>query len=346
MLAKAAKKYPDIVTQMGNQGASGEGTRWICESIWNGDIGEIKEVHTWTNRPIWPQNMNEPETETVPANLDWKKWLGPIQDVNYSSAYHPWNWRGWWAFGTGAFGDMACHILDCVFRSLKLEYPIKVQASSSKWNKFSPPVAEIVTFVYPERKALEKVTMPEVKIKWYDGGLSPDRPGELNDREMMGDHDGGVIFVGSKGKIMCGCYASNPRILGEEFPKDYQPPKTLRRVQGSHEQDWIRACKEEPSNRTKPYSKFEYAGPFNEMVAMGTVAPRLSMLNRTLEWDGKNMQFTNIADNERMKIPTKYTVQNHNGFPHISSETEIVNVKEYASEMIKANYRSGWELKL
>lgn len=346
ILAQAVKKYPSIVTQMGNQGASAEGTQWICESIWNGDIGEIKEVQAWTNRPIWPQNLNEPEAAEVPDYLDWQNWLGPIPEMPYSPAYHPWNWRGFYASGTGAFGDMACHILDVVFRALKLEYPIKVEASSGKWNKFSPPESEIVSFVYPARKALEKIALPEVTIQWFDGGLTPTRPDALKDREKLGDNDGGVLFLGSKGTIMCGCYANNPRILGDEFPEDYQPPRTMRRVEGSHEQDWIRACKEDPKLRIKPYSSFEFAGPFNEMVAMGTVAPRLSMLNRTLLWDGKTMAFTNIAENERMKIPTKYTIQNQNGFPRIASETELVSVKAYASEMIKPTYRKGWELKI
>lgn len=346
ILAQAATKYPNIVTQMGNQGASFDDTRWICEAIWNGDIGEIKEVQTWTNRPVWPQNLNAPEAEDVPSNLDWKLWLGPIQNQAYNSAYHPWNWRGWWAFGTGAFGDMACHILDPVFRSLKLKYPIKVHASSSKWNVASPPESEIVRFIFPEREALDKVTLPEVSVTWYDGGLTPPRPVELNDREMMGDDGGGVIFIGTKGKIMCGCYGKNPRILGSEFAADYQPPKTLRRVTTNHEGDWIRACKEDPEKRVKPYSKFEYAGPFNEMVAMGTVAPRLGMLNRTLEWDGERMEFTNIESNERMKIPTKYYVENNGGFPQIKSDSEIVNVSEYAQEMIKPTFKKGWELKL
>jgi len=152
ILTQAAKKYPNVVTQMGNQGASAGTTAWACEAIWDGAIGEVKEVHAWTNRPIWPQAMNRPEkTPPVPEGLDWDMWLGPAPNRPYSPLYHPWNWRGWWAFGTGALGDMACHVLHPAFVALELKYPTKIQGSSTKLMLESAPTAEKVQMIFPER---------------------------------------------------------------------------------------------------------------------------------------------------------------------------------------------------
>ncbi|TKG90096.1 Gfo/Idh/MocA family oxidoreductase [Puteibacter caeruleilacunae] len=349
MLTRAAKKY-DVVTQMGNQGASSGHTGWVCESIWNGDIGEIREVHAWTNRPIWPQCLNRPtEKPSVPSELDWDLWLGPAPERPFSPMYHPWNWRGWWDFGTGALGDMACHILDVVVRSLKLKYPTGIQASSTNWNIESGPLAEKITYYFPERKALKKVDMPEVKVTWYDGGLMPDRPFELEDGEAFGDRDGGVMFVGTKGKIITGCYARNPKMLPADKFVDYTPPQTERRVKhgiGGHEKDWIRACKAKASDRETPKSHFEFAGPFNEMVVMGTVAPRLAGLGRILRWDGENMKFTNIKPDEKLKILKVIRINNDGPVPKYEREWVEVNALEYAENMIKRKTRSGWELEI
>jgi predicted dehydrogenase len=349
ILTQAAEKY-NVATQMGNQGSSGDDTAWVCESIWNGDIGEIKEVHAWTNRPLWPQCLNRPEdTPRKPSGLNWVLWLGPAPQRPYSPQYHPWSWRGWSDFGTGALGDMACHILDVVMRSLRLEYPTGIEASSSKWTVESPPEAEKISYYFPKREPYKNVEMPEVKVTWYDGGLMPDRPIELRDGERMGDNDGGVLFVGTKGKIMTGCYAQNAKRLPSEEFADYAPEINERKVNGSiggHEKDWIRACKEDPATRVKTKSHFGYAGPFNEVVVMGTVAARLSGLRRVLKWDGKNMKFTNIGADEKIRIPTIVELDKSRKVPRYNSEYEIKNALDFAQNLINPGPRKGWELKL
>ncbi len=291
MLTEAARKYK-VVTQMGNQGHSGDGIRLICEWIWAGFIGNVREVYAWTNRPIWPQGMERPkDTPPAPQTLDWDLWLGPAPQRPYNPAYAPFKWRGWWDFGTGALGDMACHIVDPVFWALKLKYPTSVEACSTAVNGETAPLASIVRYHFPARG-----DMPAVKLHWYDGGMMPERPEELEANMRMGDEDGGVLFVGDKGKLMCGCYAKSPRLLPREKMSELRnnmPEKTLRRIplgMDGHEKDWIRACKE---GGEAPSSNFDYAGPLTEMVVMGNLAIRSG---RPLEWDGENMKVINFED--------------------------------------------------
>ncbi len=349
LLTEAAHKY-NVATQMGNQGASSGTTAWVCEAIWDGAIGDIKEVHAWTNRPIWPQAMNKPEkTPPVPAGLDWDMWLGPAPNRAYSPLYHPWNWRGWWAFGTGALGDMACHIMDVAVRALKLEYPNGVEASTSRWTIESPAEAQRITYYFPDRKPLDKIKLPKVKLTWYDGGIMPDRPEELLDDQPMGDGNGGVLFVGTKGKIVTGCYAQNPQLLPSAKFKGYKPPRTERRVIGGssgHEKDWIRACKENPAERVETKSSFKFAGPFNEVVVMGTVAARLKGLKRILKWDGENMKFTNIGVDEEVVIPKSVKLDTSKAFPRYQTENVRVKALSYSQHLIKRKPREGWELNL
>jgi predicted dehydrogenase len=346
LLAETAKKYK-VATQMGNQGNSGEGIRQICEWIWSGAIGEVKEAYAWTNRPIWPQGLERPaDKPPVPDTLDWDLFLGPAPYRPYNPIYTPWNWRGWWDFGTGALGDMACHIIDPIFKALKLEYPISVQGSSTQVNNESPPVAEIVRLKFPARENLEKVGMPDVTVSWYDGGLLPSRPPELPNGEIMGrDSNGGCLFIGSKGKLMCGCYASKPILLPySEMDHFQQPPKTLRRVDLGHVMDWVRACKENPENRTEASSNFSYSGPLSEMVLMGVVAVRLQDLKRELLWDGENMKFTNIAESDEIRVVTSDKFEVIDGHPHFDTQTITINANKAAEEYIKHNYREGWSL--
>jgi predicted dehydrogenase len=349
VLTQAAEKYP-VATQMGNQGASNQDTAWMCEAIWDNVIGEIEEVHAWTNRPIWPQALNRPEEgKPVPKYLDWDLWLGPAEERPFHPAYHPWNWRGRWDFGTGALGDMACHIMDVIMRSLRLQYPTGIDGSATKWTFDSPPEAEKISFYFPERKPYKKVNMPAVKVTWYDGGLMPDRPVEMEDGETMGDRDGGVMFVGSKGKIICGCYARNPKLFPRDKFEGYEPQINERLVEGGiggHEKDWIRACKEEPSKRVQTKSHFGYAGPFNEVVVMGTVASRLAGLKRILQWDGENMKFTNIGPEEKLRVPDTVKLDVINDVPRYNSEWKEVNALEYANSLIKRTPREGWELEV
>lgn len=354
LLTALAKKY-GVVTQMGNQGNSFTDIRRVCEWIWSGAIGDVTEVHAWTDRPIWPQGLQRPqETMKVPKTLDWNLFLGPAKYRPYHSAYTPWNWRGWWDFGTGALGDMACHVLDPVFSALKLKYPSKVEASSTLVNIDSPPHAEIIKYTFPARKNMPNVGMPDVEVTWYDGGLLPSRPIELSDGAILGkDSGGGLLFVGTKGKIMTSYYGMQPMLLPEIKMKDFvEPEPILRRIPGSekgpwsgaHERDWIRACKEPAGNRILPGSNFDYAGPFNEMVVMGVLAVRLQSLHQTLEWDGKNMQFTNISDNDKIKVVTKNDFEVIDGDPKFNREFAEMNAKEMANEWINHTYREGWAL--
>jgi hypothetical protein len=241
---------------------------------------------------------------------------------------------------------MACHILDPVFMGLQLGHPEAVQASSTQFNTESAPQAQVVNYKFPEREKKGKLKMPAVHATWYDGGMMPERIPELADGEMMGDWSGGVILEGEKGKIMCGCYGAKPRlwIKGKEATKEYKAPKTIRRIETSHEMDWIRSVKESPENRVEASSNFNYSGPLNEMVVMGNLAVRLQGLHRELKWDGEAMKMTNIGDNDEVEIVTSDTFTIHNGHPSFDTQKEKVNAKQFAEEMIKHEYREGWKL--
>ncbi len=304
MLTEAARKY-GVKTQMGNQGHSGEGIRLVCEWIADGAIGDVYEVHCWTDRPIWPQGIGRPEgTSPIPKTLDWDLWLGTAPWRPYNPAYLPFNWRAWLDFGAGALGDMGCHVMDAAFMSLKLEYPESVQASHSydvqkMWtrvdNKETYPRASIVHYQFPARAG-----MPPVKFHWYDGGILPEIPNDLEIGRKI--PESGTILVGEKGKIMCDTYAESPRLIPESKMNAYKkPPKSLPRIPngaGGHEQDWIRACK----GKGQSCSNFDYAGPFTETVVMGNLA----VLNpgKRLMWDGENMKITNDEKaNAFVKMP-------------------------------------------
>ena len=348
ILRETAMRY-SVATQMGNQGNSDEGIRQICEWIWAGTIGEVTHVDTWTNRPIWPQGLSTPKNDKrIPKTLNWDMFIGTAKWREYHPTYHPWNWRGWWDFGTGALGDMGCHIIDPVFKALLLEYPASVEASSTPFNNDSPPNAEFVRYEFPRRDNLPKVGMPPVTVNWYDGGFLPPRPEELQIVETMGDEGGGCIFYGSKGKIMCGTYAQNPTLLPTvEMANFQQPQKSIRRItnamDGGHEQDWIRACKEDKSARLEASSNFNYAGPLNEMVVMGVLAVRLQSLQRKLLWDGVNMRFTNILPSDNIRVLTNDEFEIVNGDPKFRKDYQTLPALEMAEEWVRHTYRTGWE---
>ena len=347
LLTKLAKKY-NVATQMGNQGSSATDTDLVCEWIWNGEIGEVTKVECATNRPIWPQGLNAPEkADKIPSTLNWDLFTGPAKVRPYNKIYHPWNWRGWWDYGTGALGDMACHIMQPVFTSLNLGYPIKVQGSSTLLLADCAPNAQHVKMVFPARDNMPKVGLPEVEVHWYDGGMMPDRPeGFPEGKELMGPGGGLCIFHGTKDTLICGCYGQKPWLLSGRVPN---APKVCRRVEnamgGGHEQDWIRACKESPSSRVMTKSDFSMSGPMNEMVVMGVLAIRLQTLNKELLWDGPNMKFTNIKDDEVIKIIKKDDFKIVDGDPKFNKIwTDPVPAKQFAEELIKHNYREGWNL--
>jgi hypothetical protein len=292
MLAKAAKEE-GVVTQMGIQGHSAEGGRLICEWIADGAIGEVTEVDAWCSLSYYPWghaswssrwSRRPKETPPVSATLDWDLWLGPAPQRAYHPAYHPRVWRCWWDFGCGMMGDRGAHTLDPVFRALKLGQPTSVDANSLDLNPDTHPVASIVTYRFPRRGNL-----PPVKLTWYDG-LRPPRPEELEDGRRMGHTEGGSLFKGTKGKLVAGVYGEGPRLIPESAMKAYEmPARTIPRVNGSHEQDWVRACKE----GGKAGADFEYSGPLTEMCLLGNVARRM---DARIEWDAENMKVTNLPE--------------------------------------------------
>ena len=342
LLTNLAKKHK-VATQMGNQGSSGEGVNLVCEWIWNGEIGEITKVEAFTDRPIWPQGLNAPEkVDKIPSTLNWDLFTGPAKVRPYNALYTPWNWRGWWDYGTGALGDMACHILHPVFKGLKLGYPTSAQGSSTMLLQDCAPQAQYVKLIFPARDNMPKVSMPEVEVHWYDGGLKPNFPKGWPQGKNMNDAGGGVIFHGTKDTLICGCYGKDPWLLSGRKPN---APKVCRRVETSHEMDWVRACKEDASSRILTASDFSEAGPFNEMVVMGVLAVRLQNLNKELLWDGQNMKFTNINAEETIKILKKDDFKIVDGDPKFNKIwTDAINAQEFAQELIKHTYRDGWKL--
>jgi len=282
-MGEAARTYK-VATQMGNQGQASEGTRLMCEWIWDGAIGPVREVHAWTDRPggRWPQGVERPkETPPVPKTLNWDMWLGLAPYRPYNPIYLPFRWRGWCDFGTGALGDMGCHVLDPVFRALKLGHPTSVRAECTPFNHDSYPIASTIYYEFPARG-----DMPPLKLTWYDGGRLPQRPEELEPGRRM--PESGTIFVGDKGKIISDEYSGAPRIIPESKMKAYKvPPKTLPRSIGHHN-EWVEACK-----GGKPAgSNFEFASLMTQVVLLGNVALRAG---EKLQWDGQNMKVTNVS---------------------------------------------------
>ena len=351
LLTKLAKKH-NVATQMGNQGASGAGVAETCEILWSGAIGDVTRVESFTDRPIWPQGLNTPERgDWVPDTLNWDLFTGPAKMKPFNEVYHPWNWRGWWDYGTGALGDMACHILHPVFEGLKLGYPTKVQASSSLLLNDSAPVSQAVKLTFPSRGRQGKMKLNEVDVHWYDGGIKPMLPDNWPAGKNPNKSGGGTFFYGTKDILHVGCYGVEPELLSG---KKINAPKTERRVEeemnlkwnnGAHEMDWVRACKESAENRKPCTSDFAEAGPFNEMVVMGVLAVRLQALNKVLQWDGENMKFTNIGANEEIKTVIKDGFKIHDGHPTFNKDwTDPMNALAYSEELVKHTYRDGWSL--
>ncbi len=300
-LREAAKRY-NVVTQMGNQGQSDEGVRMTKEWLDAGAIGQVREVHCWTDRPIWPQGIQRPEPEPVPDHLDWDLWIGPVKKRPYSSNYHRFSWRGWWDFGTGALGDMGCHILNAPFYALELDNPVSVYASFNRPN-LSPRVPgprynaydKVKDETFPSSsmvhyKFAEKSHRGEIDLHWYDGGLKPKRPEAFEMRRSFPGN--GALYIGDKGVLMSsGWLGGSPRLVPETAMQEFElPPKTIERIDCSHQQNWVRACK----GQGKPTSDFEYASDLNEVVLLGNLAIRSE--GDLVQWDRKNMKVTNIPD--------------------------------------------------
>ena len=288
-----------VATQMGNQGHSGNGVRDLCEMIWSGAIGPVREAHVWTNRPSWPQGIAAPlPTMPVRDNLDWDLWLGSAPERPYSDKYSPHNWRGWYDFGAGALGDMACHIMDPAFWALKLyeapSYRVECVKVDGK-NEQTFPNGEVIKYSYPARGA-----MPPVEVYWYDGGHLPPRPEGVPDDEQVGDGEwggrtNGSYFKGDDGYLTAGEYGGRPRLLPNARMAEYvKPDPSIPRVRAqNHYGNWIAACK----GGEAAGSNFEYSGPFTEMVLMGVVALKAG---QKLEWDHAKSAITNVANGEAL----------------------------------------------
>ncbi|CAN5399341.1 Gfo/Idh/MocA family oxidoreductase [soil metagenome] len=312
ILTEAARKYK-VVTQMGNQGSSGDGVRTMQDWYKAGLIGDAHTVRCWTNRPVWPQGGGYPTTkDAIPAELDWDLWLGPTAFHEYHEGYVPFNWRGYWDFGTGALGDMGCHIIDPAFKVVGLGYPSEVECSvadvyEKMWNPVyhpeSCPPASSIKMKFPGHNG-----KPDVKLTWMDGNIRPERPDELGADEQMGNSDGGAIIEGTKGKMMCGCYGANPTLLPTSKMKNMKDvPKTVERVIGGqegHYAQWVNACIA-GYGKAQTSSNFDYAGPLTETVLFANLALRSWNLKdsagkfpgrKKLLWDADNMKITNFDE--------------------------------------------------
>jgi len=300
-LAKAAREA-GVATQMGNQAQAAKDTRTVQEYVMDNAIGPIREAHIWTDRPsrglhgeYWPQGVPRPtDTPAVPGTMAWDLWIGPAPMRPYHPSYAPFNWRGWWDFGTGALGDMGCHYFDPVYRALQLEAPTSVEAVSTRVNNESYPLGSVVTFHFAARG-----DMPPVKVQWHDGGLRPPRPDVLQEGTVMAAN--GVMLVGDDGVILTD-WDNGWHMFPESRAREYgAPPKVLARSPGHHE-EWILACKGGP----KAGSNFDWAGPLTEGVLLGNVALRAQLRDdltqKKLLWDSEEMAFTNhLAANQFLR---------------------------------------------
>lgn len=335
VLTEAATKY-QIVSQMGNQGASGKGVKTMMQWFDSGMIGSVSQVHVWTNRPVWPQGIKTPtDKPALLDGLDWDTWIGPAEWVDYHPLYHPFKWRGWWNFGTGALGDMGCHLMDPPYRVLGLGYPTEVESSVG-----SVYTQDWIPDYYPEScppssrtqlKFLATEKNPsEVKLNWTDGGLRPFHPDLIPADHPIGDDNSanGVIMIGKKGIMTCGTYGLNPKVYlntGDIITADSEEDTPDALPENGHQAQWVAACKEGyGSEKHKALtSSFDFAGPLTESVLMGNLAIRSYNLREQVEnrfeypgrkkllWDGVNMKVTNF---------------------------------EPANQFVRRTYREGWTL--
>jgi predicted dehydrogenase len=296
-LTKAARAAK-VATSMGNQGHASEGSRLTNEWIGAGIIGEVREVHVWSDRAgrLWKQGIGRPiDTPATPKTLDWGLWLGPVPARPYHPVYAPVGWRGWWDFGTGALGDMGCHIIDHPVWALHLGAPTSVEARATiegtqldgnKVNFETYPIAAIITYQFPERGKLPPVTMT-----WYDGGLMPPTPAEMPAGHRLPTN--GVLYVGSKGKMFHGSHGGMPQLLPSTLLEDARAvPKTMERSPG-HYEEWVLACK----GGKRPAANFDYSGPMTETVLLGVLALRSP--GTRLEWDSDNLKVKNAPELSR-----------------------------------------------
>lgn len=315
LLANTAREMK-VMTQMGNQGHSGNGCRELCEMVAAGAIGQVREAHVWTHRPVW-KNQGHPEAfppMRAPELLDWDRWIGTAPWRPFNSAYAPHDWRAWLDFGGGSLGDMACHIMDPVYLALKLveapSYTVEVVMQEGR-NEQTFPLVSTIKYSFPARG-----DMAPVDVYWYDGHWDkgeekvynrPKRPEGIPDTCVLGDKDmNGSFLVGDGGVITQGEYGGNPRLVPDDLMLDYKKPDpTLPRIPNEdHSADWLRACKD----GVPSCSNFDYAGPFTEMVNFGNLVVKSG---QKLEWDNVKGVVTNVPN---------------------------------AAQIVSKEYRKGWEL--
>lgn len=308
ILAEYARKNK-IVTQMGNQGHSTNDTRMAVEWVRAGVLGNVSEVHCWTNRPVWPQGIVRPPAEKVPSGMNWDVWLGPAPEKSYNSRIAPFNWRAYWDYGAGALGDMAAHIMDMPVWALGLGAPESVEVDFKRDNPASAadtfPVSTIVTYQFAARGDL-----PPVKLKWFDGHNTPPRPETLESERTL-PSNGGTFYFGDKFNMMQACYGTSPRIFPE--PEMQKAVPELKKVAQSiprspgHYEEWLQAIKAGDPSLAR--SGFDCAGPLSETMLLGCVAMRVGPGTR-LKWDSINMRTDN----------------------------------EFANRYVQHEYRKGWSL--
>jgi predicted dehydrogenase len=335
MMTQAANQY-GVVTQMGNQGASGNGVKQMIKWFDQGLIGNVKEAHVWTNRPVWPQGVAAPTDKPQQLDgLDWDSWIGPAKMVDYHPLYHPFKWRGWWNFGTGALGDMGCHLIDPPFRVLGLGYPTEVESSvgavfQKDWVPEYFPDSCPVSSRTQLKFAASAKNKTEMTMTWTDGGLRPFHPDLIPADHSIGDDDSsnGVIMIGEKGIMTCGTYARNPKIYlnnGDILKEEVNEFDISNLPENGHQASWVDACKEGfgKEKHKALTSSFDFAGPLTEAILMGNLAIRSYTLRekqgngfeypgrKKLLWDGANMKITNF---------------------------------EASNQFVKREYRKGWSL--
>jgi len=288
MLRDLARRYK-VATQMGNQGTASNELRQGVEVIQSGVLGKVTEIHVWSNRPVWPQGIPRPKEEAIiPDGLDWELWLGPAPKRPYHDAYHPFNWRGWTDFGTGAIGDMACHTMNLAFWALNLRDPVSIEAETSGFNGETFPKWSMVRYQFPQRGDL-----PPCKMVWYDGGQKP--PAELLQGEPMADS--GLLLIGSEGTFYSpGDYGTGYVLLPRQKFANYQPPDpTIPRSPGHH-QEWINACKGGPP----AMSNFDYASALTETALLGNLA---IITGERINWDARRMRAVNSPKADKLVRP-------------------------------------------
>jgi len=321
-LARKSKSLPKLATQMGNQGHSWDDARTAVEYVWAGAIGDVREIHIWTNRPLgyWPQGIPRPEVRTPPpegfrwngpgiearlasamagnfprpSGLDWNLFLGVAPSIEYHPVYHPFNWRGWVDWGVGAIGDMGAHLIDHSLWALDLGFPATIETVCTPFNGVCYPHATMTMYEFPARGS-----RPAVKLTWYDGGLLPKKPIEIGEEEL--NKTGGALLVGSKGKLLHDTYGKNPRLLPKSLHDSFgKPAQKLPRIPNeNHEMNWAEAAK----GKTQPSCPFSYAAQLTEVMLLGIVALRAG---KKIEYDAKNMRVTNVpAANEFLQREPK-----------------------------------------